>query len=62
MKVQVSWCWHGGNRHSVQLDWQGKRDRVYHAGVDWSRALAGQCLDLLKLHGVKRRNVRFEVN
>lgn len=58
MIVRVESCWGGGDRFYFRLTLpDGRREIV--TGDRWSRKLATIALDLLELHAIPRRSVRF---
>lgn len=63
MKVKVEGCWSGGNRYHYRLTLpNGAREIISHGeGDSWDRNMASRALDKLEnLHGLKRKNIRFD--
>ena len=60
MKIKVKSCWSGADNFSWCFTLpNGKRAMVKKRWAEWRRSEATRALDVLELHGVNRRTVRF---
>lgn len=60
MKIKVESCWSGADKFSWCFTLpNGERAMVKKRWAAWRRSEATRALDVLELHGVDRRTVRF---